>query len=447
MLKFEDQNVEFKQEYTTEIRKEVIAFANADGGTVYVGIQKDGTVVGVDNPDDVMLKIAGSLKDAIAPDIMPFVSISTIDIDKKNVVQVSIAAGTNRPYYIREKGLKPSGVYVRKGSSSQPTTDAGIREMIIQSSGSSYESARSLQQQLTFEVTAKELQHRNIAFGPAQMRTLRLIGEDGLFTNLAYILSDQFTTTTKVAVFQGSDKAIFRDRKEFSGSILQQLEDVYRFVDICNKTRATFSGLNRTDTRDYPEEALREALLNSMIHRDYSVGASNLINIYDDRIELVSVGGLVAGLELRSIFLGISQTRNPNLAAIFYRMRLIESYGTGISKIERAYRDMAKAPEFDTAKGVFRVTLPNCYEVSSETAVPKPPKSLLLSQEKQQLLDYAVGHEGITRKEAEVILSAGTTKAFRLLKELCESGDLMVTGNGRLRKYISTKNFPSILFP
>ena len=114
--------------------------------------------------------------------------------------------------------------------------------------------------------------------------------------------------------------------------------------------------------------AVREALLNSMVHRDYSFSGSNLINLYEDRIEFVSLGGLVPGLELKSIFLGVSQSRNPNLAAVFYRMRLIESYGTGIGKIERAYKSCPMQPEFETAKGVFRVTLPNRNEVQEQAA-------------------------------------------------------------------------------
>ena len=125
------------------------------------------------------------------------------------------------------------------------------------------------------------------------------------------------------------------------------------------KGKATFSGLDRTDRRDYPEDAIRESLLNSIVHRDYSFSGSNLVNVYEDRIEFVSLGDLVSGLELEFIFLGVSQSRNPNLAAVFYRMRLIKSYGTGIGKIERAYKTCPSQPEFETAKGVFRVTLPN----------------------------------------------------------------------------------------
>lgn len=438
MLSFENQNIEFKQEYVLDIRKEVMGFANADGGTIYVGVRKDGVVLGIDDPDGVMLQIVNSLKDSLAPDVMPFVRVNTAEIEGKQVVEIDVMTGTNRPYYLREKGLKPSGVYVRKGSSTQPMTEEGIREMILQNSGRSFELCRSMNQELTFQTLRAEMQKRSIEIGPSQMRTLKLIGEDGLYTNLALLLSDQCETTTKVALFQGTDKELFRDRKEFTGSILKQLEDVYQFIDLLNKTKATFSGLNRTDRRDYPEASVREALLNSIVHRDYSFSGSNLVNIYEDRIEFVSLGGLVPGLELQSIFLGVSQSRNPNLAAVFYRMRLIESYGTGIGKIERAYRACECQPEFETAKGVFRVTLPNRNEkhVAEVEGTDNAHRDISLDEQKRLIVQYAQENGSVTRKEAEDLIDAGTTKAFRLLKELCESGKLEQQGSGRLSTYV-----------
>lgn len=446
MIRFENDNIEFKQEYVPDIRKEVTAFANAGGGTILIGIRKDGQVVGVKDPDGVMLQVANSLKDSIAPDIMPFVSIHLNAMEEKPIVEIEVSTGTNRPYYLKDKGLRPSGVYIRKGSSSQPMTDEGIREMIIENSGKSFESSRSLKQNLTFETLSTEMKARNIVFGTPQMQTLKLIGEDGLYTNLAYLLSDQCETSTKVALFQGTDKAVFRDRKEFSGSLLKQLEEVYQYIDLNNKTKASFSGLNRIDTRDYPEEAVREALLNSIVHRDYSFSGSNLINIYDDRMEFVSLGGLVPGLELESIFLGVSQSRNPNLAAVFYRMRLIESYGTGIGKIERMYASFMRKPEFETAKGVFRVTLPNCNEGANENntmAQVQPDVSqskTKLEDQKKMIVDYASENGGITRKEVEDLLEVGSTKAFRLLKELCDAGLLRAEGSGRLSRYLPNDN-------
>ncbi len=440
----EKLNIEYKQEYVSDIKKEVIAFANAEGGTVFVGICNDGVVKGVDDPDEVMLRIVNSLKDAIAPDVMPFVRVDSVAIEDRNVIEIQITTGTNRPYYLREKGLKPGGVYVRKGSSSQPMTEEGIREMLLQNSGRSFELCRSMTQELTFHEFYREMELRGFEIGDAQMRTLKLIGEDGLYTNLALLLSDQCEVTTKIALFQGKDKEIFRDRKEFSGSLLKQLEDVYQYVDIANKTKASFSGLERTDTRDYPEEAIREALLNSIVHRDYSFSGSNLINIYEDRMEFVSLGGLVPGLEINSIFLGVSQSRNPGLAAVFYRMKLIESYGTGIGRIQRAYKNRKEQPKFETAKGVFRVTLPNQNEQIEELpfAVREVPANYMMSvpNEKKQLLEYVRKNKVITRKEAEKLLGAGSTKAFRLLKELCGSGQLEQRKKGRLSIYTVNDN-------
>lgn len=170
----------------------------------------------------------------------------------------------------------------------------------------------------------------------------------------------------------------------------------------------------------------------------YSFSGSNLINLYEDRIEFVSLGGLVPGLELKSIFLGVSQSRNPNLAAVFYRMRLIESYGTGIGKIERAYKSCPMQPEFETAKGVFRVTLPNRNEVQEAGGKAQPGKgrSTPLNDQKQRLVQCAKENGSITRKQAETLLDAGTTKAYRLLKELCDAGELVQKGSGKQSCYV-----------
>ena len=139
------------------------------------------------------------------------------------------------------------------------------------------------------------------------------------------LLSDQCVPTIKLAVFEGSKKSIFRDRQELSGSLLAQLEDAYAYLDRFNKTHAVISGLYRIDKRDYPPEALREALLNAIIHRDYALAAPTLISIFDDRVEMVNVGGLMRGISYNDIMLGVSALRNQHLANIFYRLHLIEA--------------------------------------------------------------------------------------------------------------------------
>ncbi len=453
MKPIENIDIEWKEIFVDDVKKEVIAFANGAGGTLYIGIRNDGTIKGVEDPDAVMLRASSALSDAIMPDIMPFVQIRTVEREGKPVVEIAVQTGTRRPYYLKSKGLRSSGVYVRQGSASIPVSDEGIRQMILESSGKSYEESRSMEQNLTFSALEAEMAKKSIEFGQPQMRNLHLIGEDGLYTNLARLLSDQCDHSIKVAIFQGREKAVFHSRKEFSGSLLTQLYSVYELIDLSNKTKATFSGLDRIDQRDYPEDAIREALLNCIVHRDYGFSASTLINIYEDRLEFVSLGGLVQGLSLDAIFMGVSQSRNPNLAAVFYRLGLIESYGTGISKIMRLYQTETKQPKIETAEGAFRVTLPNCNEneflyakeVSRKTGAAVHELSYGLTKtsaptpfltEEERLLRYVREHGAITRKEAEALLQVKTTKAYHALRKLCEAGVLREYGNGRSRIYI-----------
>ncbi|MCR4951136.1 MAG: transcriptional regulator, partial [Solobacterium sp.] len=360
--------------------------------------------------------------------------------DGKQVVRVSVSVGTERPYYLAKEGLKPKGVFVRRGSACMPLSEAGIREMIMETSGKSYEESRSLNQDLTFDSLKQEMQKRNLSFGKPQMKTLKITGSDGLYTNLGLILSDQCPFTIKTAVFQGRDSSVFRERKEFSGSVLKQLNDVYQFLDLLNKTKAGFSGLIRTDQRDYPEYAVREALLNSIIHRDYLFSGSTIINLYDDHMEFISLGGLVRGISMEAVFMGISQSRNPSLAAVFYRLGLVESYGTGVRKIMDLYQNSVRKPEFRSAEGAFTAVLPNRNEPMKYQTHPSRISGVREPsvREKADALIMRIAKENgqITRKEIEKALSCGSTKAFKILKRLCENGMLVQQKNGNLTVYI-----------
>lgn len=447
----ENVNIEFKEldrvtgKLPDSISKEIISFANTEGGEIYIGISNDETVVGVNNPDDVMTRLSNIAHDSIHPDIIPFLQIRTIEMDGREVVKVTISVGTERPYYLASKGLKPSGVYVRRGSACVPLNEAGIRQMILETSGTSFEESRSLNQDLTFETLQRELNVRGLEFGPEQMKTLKLTGADGLFTNLALLLSDQCTHTIKAAVFQGPDNSVFRDRKEFHGSLLKQLEEAYNFLDIYNKTEAVFDGLRRIDRRDYPEEAIREALLNSIIHRDYLFSGSTIINVYQDHIEFISLGGLITGLSMEAIFMGASQSRNPNLAAIFYRLGLVESYGTGIRKIMRLYKGFTPLPLFRAAEGVFTVEMSNRNEAAAELSfIEKNQKNTVRKHTpddlKEKVYEMIRDNGELTRKDVEEKFNIGSTKSYRILKQLCEEGLVIQQLNGNRTTY-SARDF------
>ncbi len=393
---------------------------------MYIGVQNDGSIIGIDNADKAMLKANNMIRDSIKPDLTMFVRYEALMMEGKQILAITIQKGTDRPYYLGSKGLKPSGVYVRNGTSTDPSTDTAIRRMIKETDGDSFEQMRSLEQTLSFHSAQEQFAKCQVAFDDAKQKTLGLMNGDGVYSNLGLLLSDQCTTTIKAATFAGKDQSKFQDRREFTGSLFRQMEDLYAYLDLRNQTTASFDGLYRTDTRSYPEAALREALLNSLVHRDYSYSASTLVSVYDDRISFVSVGGLPTGIALEDILLGLSVCRNPKLAAVFYRLKLIEAYGTGLPKIMKAYEGTGLEPQIEVSNNAFKITLPNLNDAAN-AAIRQGPEAKILA--------YLQEHSFISRGNADVLLGVSQSTANRLLKRMVAEGLLYQEGSGRYTKY------------
>lgn len=471
----ENRTTEFQREYTDNIKRTVVAFANTEGGRIYIGIDHNGSVCGVESLVAAMRSITVMIRDAIRPDITPFTECTVETISGRLVVVLTVQRGTARPYYLTEKGVCPEGVYLRQDAFSVPASQTAILEMLRETSGHRYEDARSIQQQLTFERAERCFAKQNLPFDEAQKRALNIIGADGTYTNLGMLLSDQCVHTIKLAVFEGSRKSVFRARKELTGSLLAQLEDAYSYIDQFNHTHTGFGGLNRVDRRDYPTEALREALLNAIVHRDYSYSGSTLISIFTDRIEFVTIGGLAHGLTFDDILLGVSAQRNERLANVLYRLKLVEAYGTGILRITESYSDHALPPRFEMTDNVFRVTLPNRNHLSEGKAAPAAaPAAAAGRTEGREPPARPAGRQGgspranagpgpgaaqaadrtgrhgallrlaekqgyLLRKDVETQLKVSQATAILILREMVEQGLLLKEGTGKQQKYRAAK--------
>ena len=281
--------------------------------------------------------------------------------------------------------------------------------MIKETDGDRFEAMRSMNQELTFETTEKEFQLRKIEFGTQQMRTLKLIDQDGLYSNLAMLLSDQCVHTIKVAVFQGKDQTVFKDRREFAGALMKQMNDVYDYIDFHNQTHATIEKLLRIDVRDYPE------------------------------------------IDLEDVMAGISICRNQDLANVFYRLHLIEAYGTGISKIIGAYADMAEKPVIETTRNTFKIVLPNINVLCEKTDTPesevkdeKNPETdeedtQKLSDEEEKVLEYAENCEDFTKNDVVSLLKVSASTAARVIRGLVEKNFLKRNGKARSTYYTLQK--------
>ncbi len=458
----EGATLELKREYSEEIKKTVVAFANTAGGVLYLGVNDDGTVRGITNVDDELLRVSNAVRNSIKPDVTMFVSYIVEDIEDKPVIKITVQKGSARPYYLREKGLRPAGVYVRQGASSMSASESSIFKMIKETGGDTYEELRSIQQKLTFSSLTREFASRNITFGKHDRKRLKLVNPDGMYTNLALLLSDQCPHSVKAAVFEGTSESVFKDRREFTGSLIQQLNDAYTFIDIFNKTRSEFHGLYRTDTRDYPQSALREALLNALVHRDYAISASILIRIFDDRLEIISVGGLVHGLSRDDILLGVSASRNENLSKVFYRLMLIEAYGSGLPRILNSYESYQPfAPQISVTDNAFKIMLPNInYKKEENRAIIsllsadneifvqkekefleglKTSSSASLASRQVKVYEFIKDKEVCTRRDIEDFFQISQSSTGKVLTELVNSGMVKVIGRGRASRYMLLK--------
>lgn len=427
----ESDVMELKQELTLDTKKEIIAFANTKGGVIYIGIDDAGNVLGVEKPERICERLSSMIHDGIRPDVTMFTDIFTETIEGKCVVKIIVQRGSKRPYYLSDNGLKSSGVYVRLGNTSVQATENAIRTMIAETDDASYEKMRSIRQELTFDSAETEFRKQKLDFGKAQQKTLGIMDADGLFTNLGLLLSDQCQHSIKAAVFKGIEKDEFLTRKEFDGSLFSQLADAYSLIDLNNQLHSTFEGLSRVDSRDYSESAIRETLLNAIIHRDYSFSGSTLVSIFSDRLEIVSLGGLVPGLEPEDIFEGISQTRNVGLANIFYRLNYIEAYGTGIRKIRKECETMGVSADFRITNAAFRVIIPNRNVSRSEVFDMDPELSAALN--------YIRLHAVVSRKELQEVLGIKQTKCGLLLKALKEKGLIVQKGSGKATRYVAKR--------
>lgn len=418
-MKQESDKLEFKREVNDSLVKEVIAFCNSSGGTIIIGYNDNGSICGLEDARCDLDKISNKLHDSIEPDVSFLVAPRIENEDGKDIIIIEVLQGTSKPYYIKSKGMTPEGVYVRVGATSQPSTRDSIKDMLIDSSGVTFEKNLSINQDLTFLYTERVFKEKDIAFGIREKRTLGIINDKGKYTNLGLLLSDQCPYTIKMAVYTDTTKKEFIDKKETNtGSILQQLDEAESYLKLNNKVSGKIQGMERIDSYDYPEESIREILLNTISHRNYEIPGSTLVHIFTNRIEFLSLGGLVKGLTVEDIKLGSSSSRNPKLVSVFHRLGLVEAYGSGIPRMLELYKNSINIPNIQVAPNSFLVEIPK----------------IALKKEYSIIMEYLRNHESATREEIEKILGTKKVTTISILNEMVER--CMIKKEGKSKNII-----------
>ena len=424
----ESEHIEFKEVVNDSTIKTIAAFANSGGGQIYIGVSDDGEVLGVKDIDGELLRLTDKMRTNIRPDILMMVSTDVEAFGDKKLIVIAVKKGPKRPYYLVPKGLRPEGVYIRSGAASVPSSETAILQMIQESSGDSFEAHLSMRQDLTFEFATSYFEESGFGLTDSEMRTLGMLTAEG-YTNLAFLLSDQCPSFVKAASFDDDSRDVFLERDEYSGSILKQLEDAYGFLLSHDKFKTEYEGLRRIDFDDYPKQALREAIANAIAHREYALSGPTLVSVMPSSAEITSLGGLVPGITREDLGANISMPRNKLLAALMYRLGIIEAWGTGIGRMRSSYGDNGASVVISITPNTFTVKLPN-RNVLGSAVKPTIGKDAVIQ---------AVESGCHTRADIQLRTGFSQSKTIGLLRELVDSGELRREGESRNTRYALTR--------
>lgn len=385
----ESKNIEFKVQLPDDSKKymkTIVAYANTSGGKIIIGVDDiTRSIVGVEPSSvfQIMDKIVNAVSDMCTPQIVPDVTFQTIE--EKCIVQIEIYPGQNRPYYIRSMG-KENGTYIRVAGTSRPVDEVILRDLEYQGTGKSYDEivnveidydekqglklcndirkyiAESKEQPISKvrKITVTNLENWGI---------LKKNGQNYLPTNAFVLFTNNTFRFAKIqcALFKGEDRAVFIDKREFTGPIYDQIEEAYQFVLKHINLGATIDGIVRKDKYELPPESIREAIINSVCHRCYLDHSCVQIAVYNNRVEITSPGMLYGGLTIEQAISGRSKIRNVCIAEVFSRMGIIEQWGTGLQRMIRGCREYGvREPEFVDMGDAFRVIF---YRSNIETNI------------------------------------------------------------------------------
>ena len=353
----EGYDLEFKRvpnEERIKYLKTVVAFANGKGGTILFGVANDGSVSGIDKSRVFaeMDGIADSIYNACSPRIP--IDIGIENVKGKSVIVLDVLAGSRCPYFIKAEGDK-DGVYVRVGATTQRADDATRHELALEAEGRSFDSepcpnAKITEARIAALCASMYRIARSNARSESERKAVRKITPNQLqawgiiskvrnrwIASNAYALltgDRAFATRVKCGVFKGDSKAVFVDRREFTGPIYEQIEEAHKYILAKINMGCVFEGIQRRDLYELPPDALRELVINAFVHRNYfEHDAPIFVAVYDTRVEITSPGGLPRGLTVEKVLAGRSKIRNHALAEAFNYMNVIEEWGSGLRRV------------------------------------------------------------------------------------------------------------------
>ncbi|MEG2276171.1 MAG: ATP-binding protein [Clostridia bacterium] len=457
--KAEDTNIDFKEKLETDKPKSwlksVSAFANTKGGIILYGIRdKTHEKVGITDAEQATSKIAELINDRISP--IPRYVLEVISEDGKDFIALEIGQGSTTPYYYCSDGKKEA--YVRFGDQSKVAPDHILKSLILKGKNITYDQLETKFKLEDVSFTLLEATLKNetgeVFNKDKDYISLNLVHNNHI-TNAGLLLSDQgllkqskVVCTKWKGFVKGSVEGDAIDDKEYTGSIIAILENVETFIRNNSKASWEIVGMQRVEHLDYPSKAIREAIVNAIIHRDYQMTGTEIhVDMFEDRLEIVSPGGMLDGTIIQNSDLTKipSMRRNIVISDIFNRLHFMDRRGSGLSRIVQSYIDCDRKPIFTSESSYFCVVFPNKGYKKEIEDLKKTNEIIdidLFTVKLYQLLAYKVspklliqiqdifkefGYENeFKREDIEEILKVKRTRASDIIKTMTEANVVII---------------------
>ena len=413
----ETRTLEFKETITNTFLKTVSAFSNYDGGTVLFGVDDDGNIKGLQDVKQACLDIENKINDSITP--QPDYTLEIQNNDQ--TIKLTVKSGLQKPYLYKSKAYK------RNDTATIEVDTLEFSRLVLDGKNIRFEELPCKDQELSFEILHRKLKEtvRIENFNKDTLKTLNLYDDVNGFNNAAGLLADKNHFPGIDIVKFGENISIIQKRSTVENvSVLEVYEkaievfrDYYQYEVI--------QGADRKKMEKIPEAAFREAIANALIHRVWDVDSQIRVSMFDDRIEIVSPGGLPSGITEEEYLSGkLSVLRNRNLANVFYRLGFVEIFGTGITRIKQLYVDGLIKPDFEVSENAIKIMLP-VFEKNADLT-------------KDEIIIYKLLSKTMLKPISEVApyVPFGKSKTTKLLKEMCQKGVITVEGKGKSTKYI-----------
>jgi predicted HTH transcriptional regulator len=352
----ESNEYEYKLILNSRFERSAVAFLNSStGGAIYIGIKDDGTIAGVENPDELQMQISDRFRNNISPETLGLYDIIVKHTDDKSplfYIKVIISSGTEKPYYIRQKGMTPEGCFIRIGSQIQSLTKQMIENLFARRTRSNLRVIEAPRQDLTFNQLKIYYEEHHKLLNNEFEKSLEFFTPSGKYNILAYLLADENGISIKVAKYKGKNKVNLIENEELGYcSLLKATDLVLNKLQLENKTFTKITSKFRKDKQLYDPVATREAVVNAFVHNDYTDLMTPVFELFDDRLEITSYGGLIDGMTTEELVRGISRPRNRELMRIYKDTDFVEQLGSGMNRMMKVYN-----PD------IFNIT-PNFFQV------------------------------------------------------------------------------------